>query len=133
MILADISSLTVRSSFQIDLDEVAFWELYQGVYERQIEKHPESVYVMANKWYEFQNLMTSGASTVLLLESENNQAVDIWRSQLGHWDIENTDDLTSLRGKFGTRNYNNLLHGSDDSMSALREVDVIARCARRVL
>lgn len=133
VILDNIMGLDVRVAFEVNLDEIAFEELYQSVYERQIEKQPENIFAMSNKWHEFQNLMTVGPTTVLLLDADNRQAADIWRMQLGHWDIENSDQPGTLRGKFGLTNYNNLLHGSDDSLSALQEVNILANCLARLI
>lgn len=86
---------------------------------------------MRSRWHEFQHLMTSGDSTIFLLESEKPDAVARWRAQLGSWDIEDSRYPATIRGESGTHNHNNLFHGSDSNRSVVSEIDIIKRCILR--
>ena len=126
-----IESLGVHAKFPLTLDETAVKSFYEDVVNRQLDKPPEVHFVMSSRWHEFQQLMTSGQSIVMLLESGDDSAVDSWRSQLGHWNIEASRDPLTLRGKFGIHNHNNLFHGSDSPEAAIRELHVIIDCLKR--
>lgn len=75
------------------------------------------------RWEEFVRQMTSGPSTVLILYSQEGDAISRWRKQVGI--VRNSEsDPSSIRGKFGcTDNYNNLVHGSDSIESVHREIN----------
>lgn len=126
-----IESLGVHTKISMTLDDEAITDFYSDTVSRQLQKPPEVTFVMRNRWCEFQHLMTSGLATVALLESQDATAVETWRSQLGHWNIEESRDPTTLRGKFGVHNHNNLFHGSDSPESALQELHIIINCLKR--
>lgn len=81
-----------------------------------------------NRWEEFADFMASGPSTVLLLRSPNNDAIERWRDQLGHWNIDKHRDPQTIRGRLGVNNFNNLVHGSDAPASVEREIGIIRQC-----
>lgn len=126
-----IARLGINMKFSVRLDEEAVTEFYTDVVDRQLKKPPEVTLSMPSRWHEFQSLMTDSESTILLLESQNTDAVQTWRSQLGSWDIERSRDPSTLRGKFGIHNHNNLFHGSDSAESVAKEIDIIKRCILR--
>jgi nucleoside diphosphate kinase len=70
--------------------------------------------------------MTDGDTTAILLYSPEGDAVQLWRQQLGHWDINNRRDPSTQRGAFGVDNYNNLAHGSDAVTSVQRDLSIIS-------
>lgn len=126
-----IAQLGINMKFSMRLDEEAVTEFYADVIDRQLQKPAEVLSPMRSRWHEFQHLMTSGDSTIFLLESERFDAVARWRAQLGSWDIEGSRDPATLRGEFGIHNHNNLFHGSDSTRSVVNEVDIIKRCILR--
>ena len=67
----------------------------------------------------FMNFMLSGPIVVLALEGEN--AISSLREILGPTNSKEAPPGT-LRGKFGTDNRRNLVHGSDSLESAKREI-----------
>lgn len=122
-----IVRLGVMAKFSVRFDAEAVDEFYDETKESQLGKNSERN-GSSNRWEEFSGIMTAGPSTVLLLYSPNGDAIDLWRSQVGHWDIVNRADPDTIRGRFGVDNYNNLVHGSDGIDSVFRELDIIARC-----
>jgi nucleoside diphosphate kinase len=126
-----IESLGIHTKLSLALDEEAVTDFYADTISRQMDKPPELNFIMQSRWHEFQQLMTSGPSVVMLLESHDQNAVDTWRAQLGHWNIEASRDPSTLRGKFGVHNHNNLFHGSDSPEAALHELHIIIGCLKR--
>lgn len=80
-----------------------------------------------NRWLEFVDFMASGPTTALLLHSSSGDAIPLWRAHLGHWNIDEVRDETTIRGSFGVDKYNNLVHGSDSIDSVFKELDIIRR------
>lgn len=126
-----IARLGINMKFSMRLDEEAVTEFYTDVVDRQLKKPPEVTLSMPSRWHEFQHLMTSGESTILLLESQDANTVQVWRSQLGSWDVEGSQDPSTFRGRYGIHNHNNLFHGSDSPESVAKEIDIIKRCILR--
>jgi nucleoside diphosphate kinase len=84
----------------------------------------------ANRWDEFKSLMVRGASTFVLLYSEDGQAVERWRRQMGnHWNVFKLREERSdaLRARYAKDVHNTIFHGSDSRESALREIHLLAR------
>ncbi len=82
----------------------------------------------ANRWEEFVALMTSGATTGIILFDQNCHAVRAWRTQMGEsWNVHTNKEQSpdSLRAKFGVDNHNNLLHGSESKKSVKDEIDLV--------
>lgn len=127
-----IDDLEPWFKFSIIFDEAAVGEFYEGrPKDSQLLKPPHRDRSVANRWAEFSNIMTSGPTTVLLLIDTEGSAVSKWRSQIGHRDIEGKRDFTTIRGKFGLDNYNNLVHGSDNPESIFRELRIISELIKR--
>lgn len=87
----------------------------------------------SNRWLEFVDFMTSGPTTAILLFSPNGDAIPLWRSHLGHWNIDKERDPNTIRGKLGVDKFNNLVHGSDSPQSVSRELEIIKSCLRASL
>lgn len=82
-----------------------------------------------HRWSEYRALMASGPVTFAILYSPDNKAVANWREQMGNdWNVERVkvNYPNSLRARFAKDSHNNLLHGSDSSESAKREIDLLA-------
>lgn len=126
-----IVDLGTVAKFAVTFDQEAIDVFYQGPKQGMLTKEPRSDNGYANQWEEFAEVMTSGPTTVLLLHTPNGDAVEEWRRQVGHWNIEDRRDPNTIRGRFGINNYNNLIHGSDAPESVLREVGIIAECINR--
>lgn len=121
-----IANLGVAAKFAIQFDSDTVDNFYRGQPKDIQENLPAERYSpFKNRWEEFVDLMTSGPTTVMLLHSNNGDAIAKWRNQVGHYDIVNRRDSTNLRGKFGVDNYNNLIHGSDSEESVAREVALL--------
>jgi len=84
------------------------------------------------KWDEFKHLMVAEPTTVLVLFAEED-AITKWRDHLGHWNIEANRDPTTIRGRLGVDNFNNLVHGSDSTESVMRELDLIAQSIEKTI
>jgi nucleoside diphosphate kinase len=126
-----IQDLGMLIKFRFKFDEQGIYEFYNGKSQvNQMNRPPERDFSLSNRWEEFVGIMTSGPVTCYILTAPAGAAAR-WRRQIGHWDIANHADPTTLRGRFGIHNYNNLLHGSDSSEEAIREFEVILRCIKR--
>jgi nucleoside diphosphate kinase len=129
----DIKNLGLLLKFRFRFDDQAISEFYSGNSQlNQMNRPPEKYPHFKSRWDEFVHLMTSDDVQGYILVAESG-AVATWRDQVGSWDIENKSDPATLRGKFGIHNYNNLLHGSDSTSEAIRELDVITRCIQRAV
>lgn len=126
-----IGDLGVAVKFAVQLDGVAINEFYVGPKQGMLQKAPRRPSGLNNQWEEFESVMLSGPVTVLILHSPAGDAIDTWRQQVGHWNIEDKRDPTTIRGKFGLDNYNNLVHGSDGPEAVAREVVIISQCLMR--
>jgi len=123
-----IENLGVVAKFSFMFDDETIETFYEGPSKDSMKNgEPRRYDEFTSKWDEFRALMTSGPTTGLLLYSPDD-AIEIWRSHLGHWNIEKTRDQATIRGRLGVDNYNNLVHGSDAPDSVVRELDLIAGC-----
>lgn len=126
-----IADLGILAKFSLTFDEEAVNEFYSGgPKEVQLEQPPMRRNT-ETRWNEFVAIMTSGPTTILLLHTPEGNAIQEWRRQVGHWNIEANRDPATIRGKFGLDNYNNLVHGSDAPESVEREVGIIKECISR--
>lgn len=128
-----IQNLGIALKFSVQLDKDLVDEFYDGPpkYDSMLPAAPERHTEYDNRWDEFVNLMTEGPSTIMILKDDEGEAVPKWRSQLGHWDVNNRRDPATLRGIHALDNYNNLLHGSDSTTAVVREIDLISGFLRR--
>lgn len=128
----NIRDLDVLLKFPFTFDLIAIEEFYSGkAREDQKQRPPEKDFHLKNRWDEFVGIMTSGPTTGLILFSSTANATENWKTQVGGWNIEESPDLDTLRGRFGIHNYNNLLHGSDAPENVLKEIGIIAECIYR--
>lgn len=133
-----IQGLGIMAKFSVWFDMPAISKFYAGPRKNMLDKAPDlpnepGMPVIRNKWEEFANLMRVGPTTILLLHSPNGDAAEIWRSQVGHWDIANRRDPSTIRGRFGVDSYNNLVHGSDGPRAVRRELTIIQDLLHRQL
>ncbi len=121
----------LKFSVSLDLDTVE--EFYGGEpkHNSMLPSPPLTNPAYPTRWEEFVDLMISGPLTVLILRDEEGNAIDRWRSQLGHWNVEARRDPSTIRGRHAKDNHNNLLHGSDSPASAVREIEIISNLLRR--
>jgi len=128
-IIAEIQApLEVAISFAVVFDEETVDQFYGGApKERQLKSEPYTHKHFNNRWDEFVAMMKSGPTTVLLLHSGDGQAIQHWRKLVGHWNIVDTDQPDTIRGKYGKDNYNNLIHGSDSPESVKNELGLITQ------
>lgn len=127
-----ISDVGILAKFSITFDNEAVNEFYSGgPKEVQLEQSPLRRQDKETRWDEFVSIMTAGPTTILLLHTPENDAIQQWRKQVGHWNIEVNRDPNTIRGKFGKDNYNNLVHGSDAPESVEREIGIIKNCIER--
>lgn len=127
-------ALAMIAKFAVVFDNDAVDEFYAGQpMDLQLTKQPMRKTDFPTRWHEFRAAMTNGPTTILLLHTTQGNAIDEWRQQVGHWNIETNRDPATIRGRFGIDNYNNLVHGSDSSASVERELDIIKRCIERQL
>lgn len=124
-----IEGLGVLAKFSILFSHEAAEEFYGGGPQESMSKEsPRNPVKYESRWPEFVDFMTSGPTTVILLHSPNGDAIPRWRSHLGHWNIDEVRDKTTIRGILGVNKYNNLVHGSDAPESVLRELSIIKSC-----
>lgn len=124
-----IKGLGVLAKFSILFSQEAAEEFYGGGPQESMSKEsPRNPDEYESRWPEFVDFMTSGPTTVILLHSPNGDAIPRWRSHLGHWNIDEVRDETTIRGILGVNKYNNLVHGSDAPESVLRELSIIKSC-----
>lgn len=121
-----IQNLAIVVKFSVVIDNEAINEFYDGPpkYESMLPK-PAINPRFPNRWEEFAHAMTSAPTTVLLMQAENN-AVEAWRDQLGHWNIEAYRNPETIRGRYAKDNNNNLVHGSDSPESVIRETAILS-------
>lgn len=124
-----IECLGVMTKFSFTFTPEAAAAFYAGGPQESMSKEPpRNPQKYANRWPEFIDFMASGPTTILLLHSPNGDAIPLWRSHLGHWNIDEVRDPATIRGKLGVNKYNNLVHGSDSPESVIRELSLIAQC-----
>ena len=124
-----IEGLGVLAKFSFNFNQQEVEEFYGGGPQDSMSKEaPRNPSQYETRWPEFVDFMTSGPTTVILLHSPSGDAIPKWRSHLGHWNIDEVRDETTIRGKLGVNKYNNLVHGSDSPESVLRELSIIRSC-----
>ena len=130
MLESNMSRLAMLVRFEFMFTEQSLIDLYSGNSQEYQKKNlPELYMCFSSRWQEFVYMMTRGYSVGYILTSSDGDAPHVWREQIGHWNIEaSNEDITTLRGRYGLHNFNNLLHGSDSSGEALREVQILAKC-----
>lgn len=131
----EITGLGVASKFAVNFDFEGVDTFYDGPakYDSMMPSAPLKNPDYANRWEEYVDFMMSGPATILLLDTKDETAIPTWRSQLGHWNIEAKRDLSTIRGRYGLDNHNNLLHGSDAPESALREISIVSDILGRAI
>jgi len=129
----NITDLGMLAKFSIKFDFQAFEDFYDGEPKKVLlGLDPKRHNKFENRWEEFGNtIMADGVTTVLLLHSPDGEAISKWRQQVGHRDIENNRDPSTIRGKFGLDNYSTIVHGSDSPEAVKREIDIIKNCLIR--
>lgn len=102
---------------------------------RTIPVPPGQDLLGANAWTSFNNLMRIGASTAMLLCSEEsdtqNPAFQKWRDLIGATNPEQALPST-IRFEYGTR-VNNAVHGSDSPEAIHRETRWFAKKLRKLV
>ncbi len=128
---SEIQGLGIMVKFSVVIDTEAINTFYDGPpkFDSMLPKPPMRDTRFANRWEEFEDLMTGSAATVLIMNGVD--AINVWRQQLGHWNIEAKRDLSTIRGRHAIDNHNNLLHGSDAPESALREIDILTNMLKK--
>lgn len=122
-----IVGLGAVTKFSFQFTKEATEEFYGGGPEASMSKEPPRNPVLYNnRWPEFVDFMTSGQTTALLLHDPEGEAIAKWRAHLGHWNIDEVRDMSTIRGILGVNKYNNLVHGSDAPEAVLRELGIIA-------
>lgn len=120
-----IIDLGIMAKFSFTFNHGTVETFYENARERMQENAPGDTDRYHSRWDEFRALMVSGPTTVLILYSPNGDAVEKWRANLGHWNIDNNRDPTTIRGQFGVNKFNNLAHGSDSPDSVRHELAII--------
>jgi nucleoside diphosphate kinase len=124
-----IENLGILAKFSFELSKAAAEEFYGGDPKvSMLKESPTDPSRYDSRWPEFIDFMTSGPVTVLLLHSPAGDAIPLWRSHLGHWNIDEIRDPSTIRGKLGVNKYNNLVHGSDAPEAVIRELGIITNC-----
>lgn len=86
---------------------------YDSIYQMLSTKPDPETNGKTMVWKRLEDYMTSGATTMVLLYSEEENAVDEWRRQLGPTMPEKDTEGTTIRGKFGWDIRGNVGHGSN--------------------
>lgn len=129
---ASISELGVLAKFAVSFDDQSVEKFYEGQpRDAQLGQPPQKEMFFKSRWDEFKYIMTSGPTTILLLHSPNGDAIGLWRNQVGHWNIEDRRDPSTIRGRYGIDNYNNLIHGSDSPESVVNELSILCELLDR--
>lgn len=124
-----IGELGVMAKFSFIFTPSAVEKFYEGdPKERMLEEPPKTAGDYDSRWPEFRDFMSSGPTTALLLYSPGGDAVTKWRGHLGHWNIDEVRDPSTIRGALGMNKYNNLVHGSDGPEEIKRELGIILEC-----
>lgn len=124
MIETFVEGLGVAAKFSVRFTLPAVEQFYDNARERM--EHVLSVDSQySSRWPEYCDFMTSGPVTVMLLHDPAGQAIEKWRDQLGHWNIDENRDSNTIRGMVGVSKYNNLVHGSDAPASVRQELNII--------
>ncbi len=122
--------IVAKFSFEFSLSTVE--EFYGGDPKESMSKgeaRDQTNY--ENRWLEFADFMATGNTTAILLYSPDGDAIQRWRDHLGHWNIDQVRDETTIRGILGVDKFNNLVHGSDSPQAVLREIDLISHCLKQ--
>lgn len=123
-----IEGLGMMTKFSVKFDPAIVAEFYSGgPRASMLEEPPQEPALYDSRWPEFIDFMSSAPTTIVLLHSPDHDAIEKWRVHLGHWNIDEFRDPTTIRGKLGVNKYNNLVHGSDSSAAIIREIGIISR------
>lgn len=126
-----IGGLGVVAKFSFYFTKDTIEEFYGGgpkeSMSKEVARNPQEY---DNRWPEFVDFMASGPTTALVLYSPDGDAIPRWREHLGHWNIDEVRDETTIRGVLGVNKYNNLVHGSDSIEAVFRETDIIKQNLR---
>ena len=125
-----IKDLGVLAKFSFRFTKEVVEEFYEGSPRERMENGPPKNQKYNSRWPEFIDFMTSGPTTVLLLHSPKGDAIDKWREQIGHWNIDEVKDPSTIRGVLGVDVFNNLIHGSDSSGAVIREINLISKAIK---
>lgn len=129
---SEIVGLGIQAKTRVVFDASSVESFYSELRDGpQTTIRPSKIFTLKNRWEEFVHIMTSGPTTVLLLHSPDGDAIEKWRAQIGHWNVESQRDRNTLRGKYAVSNFNNLVHGSDSPEAILRELEIIRRAIGR--
>lgn len=121
-----ISGLGVMGKFSFTFNSDAIAELYSGdPQDNMLKQTPVDPEKYPSRWPEFIDFMSSGPTTALILFSESGDAIEKWRSHLGHWNVDVNRDPSTIRGRLAVDKYNNLVHGSDSTAAVRREIGII--------
>ncbi len=111
----------------------AFWGGHQKEKQQQVKpNHPQNEGRFSHRWEEFSHMMTNGVSTLVLLYSPTGDAVEMLRSQIGHWSVDGAAE-DSIRGTFATGRHNNLIHGSDSKAAVKSELAVMREHVKEII
>ena len=124
-----IAGLGILAKFSFVFDPEGADSFYEEPAKSMISVPPLTSATFPNRWEEYKALMLSGPATVLLLHGDD--AIQQWRSHLGHWNIVENHDPNTIRGSLGVNNHNNLVHGSDSMESVAREISIITKQLQR--
>ncbi len=124
MIETFVEGLGVAAKFSVRFTLPAVEQFYDNARERMEHVLPLDNHY-GSRWPEYCDFMISGPVTVMLLHDPTGHAVEKWRDQLGHWNIDENRDSDTIRGRVGVNRYNNLVHGSDAPASVRQELDII--------
>ncbi len=87
---------------------------YASIYDMLSNKPDAETNGKTTAWARFEKYMTSGATTMVLLYSEQGGAVDEWRKQLGPTMPDKDPEGETIRGKYGWDIRGNVGHGSNE-------------------
>ena len=130
---SQIVGLGVITKFTMQFDQTAYEGFYSEAKELLRSRPPRHDESYETQWEEFGSVMVGGPVTVLLLQSDDGNAVKKLRDQIGHRDIENRRDPATIRGQIGVDNYSTIIHSSDCPESVINETDIIIDCICRQL
>jgi len=87
---------------------------YASIYDMLSAKPDAETNGKTTAWARFEKYMTSGATTMVLLYSEQGGAVDEWRRQLGPTMPDKDTTGQTIRGRYGWDIRGNVGHGSNE-------------------
>ncbi len=128
-----ITGLGFSMKFSFVWPKESITEFYDGGPKASMQKEkPIDPAKYPTRWEEFVDFMSSAPTTIIYLFDPDNEAIKKWRDHLGHWNIDQVRDPSTIRGSFGVNKYNNLVHGSDSSDSVSKETGMICSALRKI-